>query len=173
MDRVRKLAPLLFAVLVACTQGPESEIGRPIRIATPMPDVSGESLQARTVSRSDYAGKVVVVNFWATWCGPCRREQPALERLFEQYRGRGVYFLGVDTRDYDSAAVRAWIDEFHVGYPSIQDKAGAYANVFGFVGLPNTYVVDRSGTMRYKIFGELDPEELAAAIDRVLASARN
>jgi len=165
---VRRLLPLVILALVACTRSPASDLGLSA-IAEPLPALSGETLQGGAVTPADYRGRVVVVNFWATWCGPCRREQPALQRLWERFESRGVYFLGVDTRD-DPAAARAWIEEFGVTYPSIQDASGAYADDFAYVGLPDTYVADRSGTMRYQVLGEIDPDELARAIEDVLAT---
>jgi cytochrome c biogenesis protein CcmG/thiol:disulfide interchange protein DsbE len=89
-----------------------------------------------------------------------------LEAAWERYRDRGVYFLGVNERD-DPAAASAYLEEFGVTYPSVEDPAGTYAGDFGFVGLPDTYVVDRSGTMRSWAFGAVGEEEL----DRMIAEA--
>jgi len=110
----------------------------------------------------------MVVNFWATWCGPCRREQPGLERVWKEFRNRGVYFLGVNYRD-DPVAAREYLKQFAVTYPSIQDQAGALAFDFGFVGLPDTYVVDRSGRIRYWGFGAVDERELRSLVTKLLS----
>jgi cytochrome c biogenesis protein CcmG, thiol:disulfide interchange protein DsbE len=110
----------------------------------------------------------MVVNFWATWCGPCRREQPGLERVWQEFRDRGVYFLGVNYRD-DPVAARAYLKDFTVTYPSILDQAGALAFDFGFVGLPDTYVVDRSGRIRYWGFGAVDEQELRSVVTKLLS----
>ena len=101
---------------------------------------------------SDLRGNVVVVNFWATWCDPCRDEQPELVGLADDYRAKGVEFLGVNERD-DTAKARGWIEEFDVPYPSIVDESGAWADDFAFFGLPDTYVIDPEGTIRWAVYG--------------------
>ena len=110
----------------------------------PAPALAGDSVEGQPLALADLRGNVVVVNFWATWCDPCRDEQPELVSLADDYRARGVEFLGVNERD-DTAKARAWIEEFDVPYPSIVDEPGAWADDFAFFGLPDTYVIDRPG----------------------------
>jgi DsbE subfamily thiol:disulfide oxidoreductase len=126
-------------------------------------------VQGGDVATGDYHGKVLVVNVWATWCGPCRQEQPALQEVWSRYAGRGVAFVGLDYRD-DDAQAKEWIRQFGVTYPSIKDQAGAYADDFAFPALPDTYVVDRTGTIRYWIFGATDAAVLGGLLDRLLAA---
>jgi len=164
---MKRLLLLALVLLAACTSARGQESG--VReMSTPLPALQGETLQGGSVSPADYRGKVTVVNFWATWCGPCRREQPGLERVWREFQDRGVYFLGVNYRD-DPVAARAYIKEFAVTYPSIQDQAGALAYDFGFVGLPDTYVVDRSGRIRYWGFGAMDEGELRSLVTALLS----
>ena len=109
------------------------------------------------------------MNVWATWCGPCRQEQPDLVKVANAYRAKGVEFLGIDYQD-DQAAAKAWIDQFNVPYPSLFDPAGRTAAQLKYPYLPDTYVVDRSGVIRYAIFGRTTQQELSGLIDEVLAS---
>ncbi|MBI2238185.1 MAG: TlpA family protein disulfide reductase [Actinobacteria bacterium] len=153
---MRRFIPPLLVVLAACG-GTGAAVQGFARVSDPLPELAGETLQGGWVSADDYEGKVVVVNFWATWCGPWR------------FRGRGLYMLGVDFRD-DPAAARAWIEEFGVTYPSLQDPSGTYPDDFGFTGLPATYVVDRSGVIRFRMLGQLDPAELDRSIEELLGS---
>ena len=134
----------------------------------PAPALAGDTVGGGTAALADLRGKVVVVNFWATWCTPCRAEQPELVRLSDDYRHKGVEFLGVLERD-DTAKARAWLKEFGVPYPSIVDEPGAWADDFAFFGLPDTYVIDRAGTIRWSVFGQTDAAQLRPLIDEVLA----
>ena len=164
---MRRTFVLALALLAACTSASGREPGLR-EMSKPLPALRGETLQGGSVSPAEYRGAVMVVNFWATWCGPCRREQPGLERVWQEFQDRGVYFLGVNYRD-DPAAARAYLKQFGVTYPSIQDQAGALAFDFGFVGLPDTYVVDRSGRIRYWGFGAVDEQELRSLVTKLLS----
>jgi DsbE subfamily thiol:disulfide oxidoreductase len=139
-------------------------------VSVPLPRLSGESVVDGGVLRSDdFAGDVLVINAWATWCGPCRQEQPALIRVFERYRDRGVSFLGIDHLD-DRASARNWIEEeFDVPYPSLFDPAGEFAAALGYPGLPATFVVDAEGIIRYRRFGPITEGMLTEMLERVLA----
>jgi thiol-disulfide isomerase/thioredoxin len=109
------------------------------------------------------------VNVWATWCDPCRREQPALVRVERAYRNKGVSFVGINYRD-DTEAALTWVEDFGVDYPSLSDPSGSFADDLEFPFLPDTYVVDRRGTIRYSIFGETSAEELSGLLDEVLVA---
>jgi thiol-disulfide isomerase/thioredoxin len=134
----------------------------------PAPALAGDSVEGQPLALADLRGSVVVVNFWATWCDPCRAEQPELAGLAGDYRNEGVAFLGVNERD-DVAKARAWIKEFDVPYPSIVDEPGAWADDFAFFGLPDTYVIDTEGTIRWAVYGQTDAAQLKELIDGVLA----
>ena len=167
----RAVVPLLLVALVACTgKDSESTLGVST-VSKPLPQLSGQSLlpDGGSISAEQYAGKVLVVNFWATWCGPCRQEQGILQGVWQRYKDRGVRFLGVDQRD-DEAAAAAQLQDLGVTYPNISDDSGSYADNFNFVGLPDTYVVDRTGTIRYQVIGRIHSETtLTTILDRLLA----
>jgi cytochrome c biogenesis protein CcmG/thiol:disulfide interchange protein DsbE len=135
----------------------------------PLPRLAGETLDGAHLDAASYAdGDVLVINVWADWCAPCRREQPQLVRLAERLEGRGVRFLGINYQD-DRDAAKAWVREFGVPYPSLFDPSGRSAVDLGFPALPDTYVVDPGGTIRWVVYGETDERELAGLIDDVLA----
>lgn len=166
----RATAPVLILALLAllgsCT-GDDSVVGVAEQDA-PLPRLAGETVDGDHLDAASYAdGSVLVINVWADWCAPCRREQPQLVRLADRYEEEGVRFLGINYQD-DRDAARAWIEEFGVQYPSLFDPSGRSAADLGFPALPDTYVVDRAGTIRWVVYGETDERELAGLIDDVL-----
>jgi DsbE subfamily thiol:disulfide oxidoreductase len=163
------VAFMLFATACTGSSGADDPLGAKA-VDQPAPALAGKTVRGGTAALADLRGKVVVVNFWATWCGPCRNEQPQLVQLAHEYRGRGVQFLGVTERD-DTAKARAWVKEFAVPYPSIVDGSGAWADDFAFFGLPDTYVIDRVGVIRWSVFGQTDAAQLRPLIDGVLAQS--
>ena len=168
---MRALVPLVLLALVACTGKDAGSVVGVSQVSKPLPSVSGPSLHpdGGTISTGAYKGKVLVVNFWATWCGPCRQEQGILQSVWQQYKDRGVQFIGVDQRD-NKAAASAQVQDLGVTYPNIFDSDGAYADNFGFFGLPDTYVVDRTGTIRYQVIGRIhDAATLTNLLNRLLA----
>jgi len=159
---------VLVALAVSLTTGeprpnvPEAGV---VEISGPLPDLSGPALTGGRVDPGDYRGKVVVVNFWANWCAPCRQEQPDLQATWERLGGEDVAFIGVNYRDDENAA-RAYVDEFAVTYPSIIDKPGRILGELGIPGLPSTVIADANGNLRYRILGTVNAELLRELIDR-------
>jgi cytochrome c biogenesis protein CcmG/thiol:disulfide interchange protein DsbE len=100
---------------------------------------------SETVSSEDLQGRPVVVNFWASWCIPCREEAPLLERTWRRYRDDGVVFLGVNIKDARSDA-RDFIEEFGVTYPNVRDVDGKLTRDFGVQGIPETFFIDHAWT---------------------------
>lgn len=123
------------------------------------------------VRLSDLRGKAVVVNFWATWCPPCRREIPELIDAYERYRDRGLVVLGVDLQESDDQ-VREFAKEFGISYPLVIDRTGEVAEVWKiggqFGGIPSTYFIDRTGVVRDIYNGTLTRELLQERIDVIL-----
>jgi thiol-disulfide isomerase/thioredoxin len=164
--------------LVAATRDRAPRPGEAVEISGPMPALDAPVLTEErldppvpsgSVSPDLFRGKVAVVNFWASWCGPCRREQPGLERLWTEYRDRGVQFIGVNFKN-DSASARAYVDEFGVTYPSVQDRTGEVAHQFGVPYLPATILVGRDGEMRYQLLGAQTESTIRRYIEELLGS---
>lgn len=121
---------------------------------TPAPQVKGSGLQGEHIDLAGWRGHPVVIDFWGSWCGPCRAEQPELNSIAHTYALRGVEFLGVDMRDNDPAAI-AYIQEFKVPYPTIADASGQIAGAFGVTAPPTIFVMDRYGQIRGRYLGTL------------------
>jgi thiol-disulfide isomerase/thioredoxin len=128
-----------------------------------MPVLSGQTLGGGMLDPSDYAGRVTVVNFWATTCAPCVREMPMLADVHDD-GSDGTFVVGVNYRE-GAAVAREFVADLAVAYPSVRDRDGDIAYRFGVPFLPTTFVIDASGRMRYRVMGELDAETLQRLID--------
>jgi DsbE subfamily thiol:disulfide oxidoreductase len=137
----------------------------------PAPNFSLPAIQGGSdLSPSSFRGDILVLNFWASWCGPCRVEAPGLRWVAQHDASRGVRFLGVDERDNDAAG-RAFAREFHIPYPSASDPSGSLADDYGLFGLPMTFVIDARGIIRYRFVGYVNRDILQATVDRVLSGS--
>lgn len=124
----------------------------------PAPDLEGKTLAGEPFDLSEHHGKVLLVNFWASWCPPCREEVPVLVAAQRRLGDRGLQVVGVNSQDSDADA-REFLDK--VGgrdFPHVVDHEGSHAVDWGVFGLPETYVVDRDGVVRAKVTGVLGPE---------------
>jgi cytochrome c biogenesis protein CcmG/thiol:disulfide interchange protein DsbE len=151
-------APALRVALFPAQQGT-------LPAVAPAPDGSGHE---RTLRLGDLAGQPAVVNFWASWCQPCREEADVLDRFAREYAPRGVAFVGVNVWDSDDKA-RAFLDEFGVTYANGLDAGGGAAIDFGVTGLPETFFVDRQGQLVRKFIGPITDRALRAAVEELLS----
>jgi peroxiredoxin len=114
-------------------------------------------------------GKVVVINFWASWCEPCKKEMPRLEQAWQRYRGRGVTFIGVNTTDFTGDAER-FVDRYHLTFPVVRDGNGRVLAKYGGLPIPWTYFVNREGLIVGYIRGEVTAEALEDGLQEALAT---
>lgn len=131
----------------------------------------GTLIGGGTVALSQYRGKVVVVNFWASWCGPCRAESPQLEAVFRAQKAHGVQFVGIDIKDEKQAAA-AFVKDAGVSYPIIFDQLGRTALQLGAInvqGLPITAMLDRAGRVAAIYSGGVTAADIEPAITALVA----
>ncbi|MFP5327860.1 MAG: TlpA family protein disulfide reductase [Acidimicrobiia bacterium] len=137
-------------------------VGKPApNRALPLLDGAGE------ISLGQFAGEVVVVNFWASWCVPCRREHAELTAAAEHYEGRDVRFIGIVYQDRPGDA-RRFLDELGRPYDNVVDPASRAAIDFGLFGVPETFFIDREGIVRSRINGPVTAASVKAAVDPLL-----
>jgi thiol-disulfide isomerase/thioredoxin len=134
------------------------------------PAVSGTTLTGQRLNLDTYKGKTVVLNFWGSWCDPCRQEAPALGTLARQLQPDGVRFVGVDIRDEPDSAL-AFMQDFNVSYPSLNDPNDQIALEFQSTvppaAIPTTLVIDRSGRIAARIVGASSYAELKDLVAKV------
>lgn len=127
------------------------------RVGSPAPDFSLRTLDGVTVTLRALQGRPVLINFWASWCLPCREEAPELQRLYEEYQDRGLVILGVNVTQQDTLVdARAYVSEFKITFPIPLDENGEAMRAFRVPGLPTSFFVDRLGIIRNVVIGKMD-----------------
>jgi len=136
------------------------------------PRVTLERLDGEgVVSLSDFRGKAVVLNFWASWCQPCKDEVPMLQSAWERYRDDGLVVLGINAQDFRIDAQR-FVDRYGVTYPVLYDRNGSSLGRFGNTGFPETWFLSRSGRLVGEhVVGPFDSEQLERNIEAALSAA--
>ncbi len=119
------------------------------------PDFTLKDLKGNQVALKNFKGRVVFLNFWATWCPPCRREMPAMERLYKKLKDRGLVILAVDMQESEKL-VKAFMSDFSLSFPALLDLDGDISFLYGIRGLPSTYIIDREGMIIGKAVGPRD-----------------
>ncbi|MDE0608981.1 MAG: TlpA disulfide reductase family protein [Anaerolineaceae bacterium] len=126
---------------------------------------AGESL-----SLADLRGQVVVLNFWASWCGPCRVEAPVLQAVHERWRERGVTVLGIAYTDVDRHSL-AFIEEFGLTYPNAPDRGNRVSGRYNIQGVPETFVIDQQGDIAHFFYAAVNQTALESVLSRLLSGA--
>lgn len=129
--------------------------GRPT-VGSPAPDFRLMDLHGRAVSLSEYQGRVVLLNFWATWCGPCRVEMPAMEALYRSMQPKGLEILAVSVDQEGTAVTRPFQEAMGLSFPILHDQDYQVGLTYGARTLPMTFAIDRQGVIRQLIFGARD-----------------
>jgi len=141
--------------------------GRPLQ-GDPAPGFSLVLFDGSEVSLSDLRGQVVVLNFWASWCTPCRREAPELQKVWEMYEGKGFVFVGVSHKDAEDAS-RSFIQEFGITYPNGADLRSKISRAYGVTAVPETFVIDAEGRVAWVYIGEVQADELVQRLAQMVA----
>lgn len=151
-------------MVAGCTLQPNvASVAPNGHVGSPAPPLRGVSLAGSPLTIELHKTGVVLV-FWAAWCGPCRNEQPGLNRLVAEYAGKGVSFYGVDMLDHDRALARSFTQEFKVGYPSLYDESGSAAASYEIDAPPSIVLVNSKGIVVARYPGEATEAQVRALI---------
>ncbi|WP_163859934.1 peroxiredoxin family protein [Paenibacillus elgii] len=139
-----------------------------LKIGQQAPDFELPLLDGRTVKLSDYRGRTVVLNFWATWCPPCQAEMPHMQQVHAEQESNGVTILGVNatSTEVSEPVVRAWVKEWGLTFPIVLDRQGEVGKAYRVNAYPATFVIDAQGTIREKHPGPMNKEMLEQAIGK-------
>jgi len=166
-----KIGALVVAVVFLAILGiglVQRTEGRPE--SGPAPDFTLQLFDGGSLRLSDLRGQVVVINFWASWCQPCKDEAPDLERVWRRYKNKGVVFIGVNWSDTESKA-RAYIEEFDVTYPNGPDLGRRIGQRYRIRGVPETFFVNKAGEIAEVYISPMTETQLVSRIERLLAES--
>lgn len=149
--------PTTTADTATSDAAPEAEVG--LEIGSIAPEFTSVTAEGDTIALSDLRGSVVVLNFWATWCGPCRIEMPGLERQYRSYRDQGLVILAINNAE-PVDTVTAFRDQLRLTFPMVMDQSGDLQRQFGIVNYPSTLILDGEGRIRARHFGVVSPADL-------------
>ena len=152
---------IVLLTIIGCTSKPQST-------PTPLPiaDFAAHDLNGNPVKLSDYLGKIVVLNFWATWCPPCRAEMPGLEAFYQEYRDQGVVVLAVNVSD-SAADIIAFAREYGLTFPILRDSQREGIRTYKVQALPTTFFLDRQGQVRHRQVGAMSKDAFAQLLERL------
>ncbi len=173
--KLEPAAPTQAPTVVIHTPTPLPSTPTPDPNATPTPenlapDFTAINLQTgKPISLSDYRGKIVFLNFWGSWCPPCRMEMPAFQEVYEEY-GDQVVIIGVGVNDSE-ANLRGFVQEKGITYPIVWDRTSEVARKYRIRSLPTTYRIDQNGVMTGVAVGALTKEQLVKAIESMLGES--
>lgn len=154
------LAVAAFAVIIGLVIGGyffyQSRKAPPVDIGTQAPEFTYEALGGGTRSLSDYRGKVVLLNVWATWCNPCREEMPSMERLYQSMKGQPFEIVAVSIDVRGAVDVDPFAKQLGLTFPILLDHNKEVSDLYQTTGVPESFIIDKNGTVAERIIGPLD-----------------
>ncbi len=128
----------------------------PVRVGLPAPDFTYSGLDGKKVSLSDYRGKVVFINIWATWCTPCVEEMPSMQKLYQKLKGENFEILAVSIDSKGAKVVAPFMKKYQLTFPALIDYMSTIKRIYKTTGVPESYIIDKDGILAKKVIGPLD-----------------
>ena len=148
---------LTVLLLTGCDNSTtEPQVSKGGLVGNAAPDFTLTDMQGQQVSLSQFHGKVVVLNFWATWCPPCREEMPSMERLYRDFESQGLVMLAVNVEENGKQAVAKFLQKTPHSFPILLDSDNIAQNAYGVFRFPESFIIDRNGVVVEKIIGGRD-----------------
>jgi peroxiredoxin len=166
--QARKKTQLLLTILfvfIACVilivflreeRGSILKSTKPIQPGFEVPDFAFPDIDGKEVSLSDQRGKVVLVNVWATWCPPCRKEMPSMQRLYEKFKGENFEILAVSIDSAGRETVAPFMRKMNLTFPALLDQEETIRPLYGITGVPESFIIDKRGILVKKIIGPIN-----------------
>ena len=164
------LAAVALLAIVLGLQLTERNRGRPL--SGPAPDFALTLFDGREIALADFRGQVTLLNFWASWCPPCRDEALELQALYEDYREAGFTIIGVNMLESSPQKALDFIAEFGISYLNGEDREQRVTNLYRVEGPPESFLIDREGNLRQFYIGSIRYEMVSAAIEALLLEGR-
>ncbi len=163
------LAVMALVMTAACNRASENKAAMPVQ-DSPAPEVTVNSLTGAPLKLSDLKGKVVVLNFWATWCPPCRQEIPSMVKLNKAMAGKPFQMVAVSIDEGGRPAIESFFQTSGFSLPAYTDPDNRAATTYGITGVPETFIIDRQGVIVKKVVGamEWDSPDVAAFLEKLM-----
>lgn len=166
---VRRLLFVLMLSLVgyALYQSVAADEGNRPELGNPAPSFQLKTLEGQEVSLDDYKGKVIMLNFWGSWCQPCREEMPALEAVYKKYKDQGFVVLGINIAETEFTA-HAFAKQMGTTFPILMDQERDVVKLYDVVPIPSSFFIDRQGILKQRIEAPLTVEQLDSYVQSLL-----
>jgi len=138
---------------------------------TKVPEFSAQQLDGEFLRLSDIEGSIIMIDFWSSWCGPCKAESPVLSSTYKRYKTQGVEFIGIAIWD-EISAIQAFVKTYDLAYPNAVDHNGTIAIDYGVKGIPEKFFINRDGLLLKRIAGPTTRSDLEDTLDHLLSSVQ-
>lgn len=157
----------VFSFAFSACEKMEQTAEKPKHLVETAPDFSLESLEGVTVSLKELKGNPIFLNFWASWCNPCREEMPDVEKIYRIYGKKGLKVLAVNSKE-ESAAVQKFLEGAGISLPVLLDKNGEVGRLYKVFGLPASYFIHKDGRVASSILGKMDYQDMDIQVNEIL-----